>query len=79
MANPWGLCILPSASNSNADPHLYFAEFGNNRIQVFNANTGAHVRYIANPGGNRNPHCVVVAKTLPMEARSFMLVFTQEQ
>ena len=40
---------------------LYVAEEGNNRIQVFNANTGAHVRSIAHPGGS-SPYCVVVAR-----------------
>ena len=61
MSHPMGVCILPSASNSNADPMLYVADYSNNRIQVFNANTGAHVRSIANPGGG-SPYCVVVAR-----------------
>ncbi len=61
MHYPFGVCILPSASNSNADPMLYVADQGNNRIQVFNANTGAHVRSVAHPGGNI-PCCVVVAR-----------------
>ena len=40
---------------------LYVADYNNHRIQVFNANTGAHVRFIALPGGS-NPYCVVVAR-----------------
>ena len=60
MSYSMGVCILPSASNSNADPMLYVADYSNSRIQVFNANTGAHVRMIGS--GQGSALCVIVAR-----------------
>jgi len=42
---PTGVCLGP-APGGGGDQLLYVADYGNHRVQVLNATTGAHVRTI---------------------------------
>ena len=44
---PYGIALQESAPGSGAPCLLYVADFCNHRVQVFDADTGAHVRMIS--------------------------------
>lgn len=47
ISNPWGLALsLRGVDSQGGDYLLYVSENKNNRVQCFNARTGAHVRFL---------------------------------
>ena len=54
MKYPYGLAFSLGGATQQGDHLLYVCEHGNNRIQVLNSRTGAHVGFLGE-GALKNP------------------------
>jgi len=75
LSNPVGIYVLPaggSAANSSSDPMIFVADQNNNRVSIFNATSGAHVRSIAVGHNTR-----FVLPAISSDGEAFMYVSTK--
>lgn len=65
LNSPSGIALHAAAPGSDSPTRLYVADFHNNRVQVFDADSGSHIRYIGTGPGSetgqlKSPRAVAV-------------------
>lgn len=75
LNNPFGLCLYHPPRGSLGAALLFVADWGNDRVQVFDADSGSHIRVIglgkgAGPGFLHSPYGVALYVPAHREARA---------
>ena len=79
LDHPFGITLQEPTPGSGSPSLLYVADMGNDRVQVFDADTGAHVRTIGAGEGNEvGEMCQPSSVTLHPGGNDTLLLFVAE-